>query len=404
MSLGCRVVFIALLAAAIGSFATKPVPAAPFPNSIAQVGPWRLGAYTRGQETAFENCSLSRVQNEGFSLYIGLTASGIMGIATEAPAWGLTPNQNYTVSMTVGATPFTFSGRATSAQVLSIRPSPEFFTELKPDAVLTATANQRHFAMHLDGIETAMARLKDCAKQYAGRTLSAAQTAPAATVAAPAPGTAQPAPKSGLYSGTGFYINANTVITNNHVVAGCTQVGLFKNGASLGPARALAVNASDDLAAIHTDRPATAFLKLRTGVPIKPAESVLVFGYPWASALSSTGNTTLGNVTALAGFRDDPRRIQISAPVQPGNSGGPVVDSAGRLMAVVVAEMNAVAMARTTGAIPQNVNFAIKATTLANFLEAHNIAYQSDAAAITLPETERAERAEAASLLIMCRR
>jgi len=130
---------------------------------------------------------------------------------------------------------------------------------------------------------------------------------------------------------------------------------------------------------------------------------VLVFGYPLAEALSSAGNTTLGNVTALTGMRDDSRFIQISAAVQPGNSGGPAVDEAGRLMGVVVAKLNAVAIARITGDIPQNVNFAIKVTTLVNFLESNNIAYEpAEVAARELPATERAQRAEASSIQVEC--
>ena len=73
-------------------------------------------------------------------------------------------------------------------------------------------------------------------------------------------------------------------------------------------------------------------------------------------------------------MRDDSRFMQISAAVQPGNSGGPAVDEAGRLIGVVVAKLNALAIAMITGDIPQNVNFAIKVATLASFLEANGIA------------------------------
>ena len=103
-----------------------------------------------------------------------------------------------------------------------------------------------------------------------------------------------------------------------------------------------------------------------------------MFGYPLAGALSSSGNTTLGNVTALTGMNDDSRYLQISAAVQPGNSGGAAIDESGRVMGVVVAKLNALAVARITGDIPQNVNFAIKVATLASFLEAHNVAYEAD--------------------------
>ncbi|MBN9085900.1 MAG: trypsin-like peptidase domain-containing protein [Reyranella sp.] len=204
-------------------------------------------------------------------------------------------------------------------------------------------------------------------------------------------------------AGTGFFIAPDTVVTNFHVVNGCVDLRLRKNGGDLGKARVVATSRADDLAALRVQTQSKTFLKLRVGAPIKPAEPVLVFGYPLADALSSAGNTTLGNVTALSGLRDDSRFIQISAAVQPGNSGGPAVDEAGRLMGVVVSKLNAVAIARLTGDIPQNVNFAIKVTTLVNFLEAHNIAYEpADPAAREVPATERAARAEAASTQVEC--
>jgi S1-C subfamily serine protease len=212
-----------------------------------------------------------------------------------------------------------------------------------------------------------------------------------------------PKEKAAVGSGTGFFIGPDTVVTNFHVVNGCVELRLRKNGGDLGPARVLVTSRSDDLAALHASNPSKNFLKLRVGVPIKPAEPVLVFGYPLSDALSSAGNTTLGNVTALSGLRDDSRFIQISAAVQPGNSGGPAVDEAGRLIGVVVSKLNALAIARITGDIPQNVNFAIKVTTLVNFLDANKIAYEpAEVAARELPVTERAQRAEASSIQVEC--
>ena len=204
-------------------------------------------------------------------------------------------------------------------------------------------------------------------------------------------------------TGTGFFISPDTLVTNNHVVAGCAELKLRKNGGDTGGVRLLATSASDDLAVLRAPVPNKTYLKLRLGAPIRPAEPVLVFGYPLAQALSSAGNTTLGNVTALSGLRDDSRYLQISAAVQPGNSGGPAIDEAGRLMGVVVSKLNAMAIARATGDIPQNVNFAIKVSTLVNFLEAHNIRYEpAETAATELPVTQRAERAEASSTQIEC--
>jgi S1-C subfamily serine protease len=232
--------------------------------------------------------------------------------------------------------------------------------------------------------------------------LEKAVAARGGTTATPAASAAPKAPVVAGY-GTGFFISPDLLVTNYHVISGCAELRLRKNGGDLGGARLVTTSAADDLAVLRSPAPGKSFLKLRVGLPIKPAEPVLVFGYPLAQALSSAGNTTLGNVTALSGLHDDSRYIQISAAVQPGNSGGPAVDEAGRLIGVVVSKLNAAAVARVIGDIPQNVNFAIKVSTLVNFLEAHNVAYQpAEPAARELPVTERAERAEASSAQVAC--
>jgi S1-C subfamily serine protease len=114
--------------------------------------------------------------------------------------------------------------------------------------------------------------------------------------------------------------------------------------------------------------------------------------------LASTGNVTTGVVTALAGPLDDPHQIQISAPVQPGNSGGPVLDGSGYLIGVVVSKLNPV-----FGDVPQNVNFAIKASTAANFLDAHGIAYKSAAGEKELPIPDIVAQARDFSVQVLCR-
>ena len=102
--------------------------------------------------------------------------------------------------------------------------------------------------------------------------------------------------------------------------------------------------------------------------------------------------------------KDDSRYIQISAAVQPGNSGGPVLDEAGRLVGVIEGKLDALKVARVTGDIPQNVNFAIRTSTLVNFLEANRIAYEVASSSATLPNTQLAEQAEAASVQLECRK
>jgi S1-C subfamily serine protease len=132
-------------------------------------------------------------------------------------------------------------------------------------------------------------------------------------------------------------------------------------------------------------------------------EEIVVYGYPLSSILASSGNITVGNVSALAGIRDDSRYLQISAPVQQGNSGGPVLDRQGNVVGIVVGKLNALAVATTTKDIPQNVNFAIKSTVIMSFLDTQKVETAEPNAGTSLSTAELAERANKFTVQVECR-
>jgi S1-C subfamily serine protease len=141
---------------------------------------------------------------------------------------------------------------------------------------------------------------------------------------------------------------------------------------------------------------------LRTAPPVRNGEEVIVYGFPLAGLLSSAGNVTGGNISALAGFGDDIDMMQITAPVQPGNSGGPLLDTYGRVIGVVTGRLND-ASTKDLGAIPQNVNFAIKATVAANFLDAHGIEYGSSTGSSEILEMPAiADKAKEFTVQVVC--
>jgi S1-C subfamily serine protease len=197
---------------------------------------------------------------------------------------------------------------------------------------------------------------------------------------------------------SGFFVTqAGHLLTNAHVVDGCTTIFVKSSGGQPGVAQVIAVDQNDDLALLKLERRAESTAAFRIGRPIRAGESAVVFGFPLSQLLASTGNATAGIVTALAGPLDDPHQIQISAPVQPGNSGGPVLDGSGYLIGVVVSKLSLV-----LGDVPQNVNFAIKASTAANFLDARGIAYKSAAGEKELPIPEIVAQARDFSVQVLC--
>jgi len=161
--------------------------------------------------------------------------------------------------------------------------------------------------------------------------------------------------------------------------------------------RLLAKDQTNDLALLKSDLRPTKFAQLRRGV--RRGEQVVAFGYPLLGLLSTTGNFTLGNVTSLTGLKDDTRYLQLSTPVQPGNSGGPLLDGSGNFVGAVSAKLNALlVMLGTDGDIPQNVNFAIKSSVAATFLESNGVSFSVGAPGVAIPPADLADIGKAISI------
>jgi len=212
-----------------------------------------------------------------------------------------------------------------------------------------------------------------------------------------------PQSERSVTSGTGFFVSAEGhLITNAHVVEGCSAPKITSGLASPVSARVLARDTSNDLALIKSDLKPPAPASLRAGVKI--GEAIATFGYPLVGLLSTRGNFTTGNVSAITGMGDDSRFLQISAPVQPGSSGGPMLDQAGNVVGVIVGKLDAIEVAAAIEDVPQNVNFAIKTSVLMNFLDANGINYSMASEGKPLPPADVAERARGISALIECDR
>lgn len=221
----------------------------------------------------------------------------------------------------------------------------------------------------------------------------------------PEPGAREPAQRSErprrVSNGTGFYVNTTGhIVTNHHVVARCRQLARG-DGTALEP---VVVDTDNDLAVLKGPPVADA-VRLRVAPEATQGEPVLTYGYPLQGVLSSAGQLGAGMVSALSGLRDHPGQLQIDVPVQPGNSGGPLLDRRGLLVGVVVAKLNALRVAQMTGDIPQNINFAIKLAPLKTLLERNGIPYEGGGAhERTLDNEEIAEHARAFTTPVFCAR
>jgi S1-C subfamily serine protease len=203
-------------------------------------------------------------------------------------------------------------------------------------------------------------------------------------------------------SGSGLIVSRRGhVLTNEHVVAGCRRLRAVVDGRAR-PAEVQATDAANDLALVRLPEPTEAVARWREGRPVQAGESVVVLGFPLSGLLSPDAVVTTGAVNALAGLKGDTRFLQISAPVQPGNSGGPVVDEAGLVVGVVVAKLDAVKLALATGDVPQNVNFAIKAAVARAFVEAQGVSVESAAGTARLTPADAAAAAKRWTVALQC--
>lgn len=173
----------------------------------------------------------------------------------------------------------------------------------------------------------------------------------------------------GLYaSGSGFFITEDgLLITNQHVVGDAAQVRLVTSTGTIS-ARVIKADAANDLALIKAEGRFAA-LPVVPSRTVRLGSTVATVGFPNIGLQGFAPKLAKGEIASVAGAQDDPRYFQISVPVQPGNSGGALVDELGNVVGVVAAKLSASAALETSGELPENVNYAVKSSFLLGFLE-----------------------------------
>ena len=208
--------------------------------------------------------------------------------------------------------------------------------------------------------------------------------------------------KTGPSSGSGVVINSmGHVLTNEHVVDGCQKLSVVSGGISH-PASVLAKDGANDIAVLITPLKNLSHATIRHSSSLELAEAVMVMGYPLRGILSEQMHATSGDVTALAGIDGDSRFFQTSAPIQPGNSGGPIVDNSGAVIGLATAKLNAISVARVTGDIPQNVNFGLKSAVLVNMLDGVDAPYTKTRMSGKLDNTDIVKKVRSSVVTVLC--
>lgn len=192
-------------------------------------------------------------------------------------------------------------------------------------------------------------------------------------------------------SASGFFISTDGyIVTNFHVVRDRTSIQIERNGV-LHPARIVASDPANDLAILKADLPSVP-LPIGSAREVRVGEEVIALGYPLASLQGQEMRASFGRINALSSLNSDNRHLQIDAPVQPGSSGGPLIGPDGRVVGIVTARLDDLAILRATGALPQNVSFGLKIDYLAPLLPADVILSRTPLSGSMADRVEAARR------------
>lgn len=203
-------------------------------------------------------------------------------------------------------------------------------------------------------------------------------------------------------SATGFFITPEGyLVTNDHVTKAGTKFKIVTaHGTKL--AQLVKTDSANDLALLKVEG-AHNCLPVAPSRGVKLGQSVATIGFPNIGLQGFSPKLARGDIASLAGAQDDARHFQISVPVQPGNSGGPLVDLHGNVVGVIVGKLNQTTALRTSGTLAENVNYAIKSTYLLSLLESLPAVAGAlpDPATRDLPFEEMVTHLEKATVLVL---
>jgi serine protease Do len=203
--------------------------------------------------------------------------------------------------------------------------------------------------------------------------------------------------KKSASSGSGFVVSSSGhVLTNAHVIENCTSILI--DGITM---TRVSSDSDVDLALLVSPSLKGQVVAVFSANPAMLNSDVTVIGYPLAGLLGGL-NVTRGSLSSLKGMGGDGNRMQISAPVQPGNSGGPVLNSAGQVVGVVVSKLDAQKVGDAIGDIPQNVNFAIRGEIAKLFLVQNNVQPLTEVGTGKLEPEALAQRAATFTKYVVC--
>lgn len=379
------------------------------PFGSVNVGNWIGGAFSNDETGAFSHCAATTPYANGVILVVSQNAAGTWSLAFASPNYRFNKGENAAIDVIFDGQEQArlFATAYQSNMLTAIMPANVVRTFQKA-SLMVATAGRAVLNFDLTSTGPVIAALANCVAKVKADGLNKAGdfTKSAAKPAAVADkqGATSASKPAKPKSGTGFVVSANGhIVTNHHVIDGCSDLKGNLTGEAAMVLRVVSSDANNDLALLQAPSTATfkEFARIRDR-SIRSGDSVVAIGFPFHGLLTSDLTVTTGIVSSLSGMRNDSRFLQISAPVQPGNSGGPLFDTTGQIVGVVTGKLDGLRVAVATGSIPENINFAIKTGALRDFLDNSVVPYQTAEPKGELKTTDIAGNARAYTMLISC--
>jgi S1-C subfamily serine protease len=389
------------------------------PYGTINVGNWKGGAFTNDASGEFTSCSAFSPYKSGITVYVIVGANMAWRLGFSNDSWKLTTGQSFPIVLTFdGQQPFNVYAGVIGPSLVAVEmpDNSSLINQFRKSKTMSAFTQGQLFQFDMSGTSTLLPTLVNCVSKTKNLgvanvgdfsvVLPSKQAAKPVVATAPAsPGSAPARPeKTATQTGTGFLVSTSGhLVTNQHVVDGCVGDIL---GSLTGEApvtlRLVSSDETNDLALLQAPGSFkdVAIIKDKA---IRSGDTVVAIGYPFHGLLTSDFTVTTGIVSSLSGILNDTRYLQISAAVQPGDSGGPLLASSGEVVGVVAAKLNALKFVKATGNIPENINFAIKTGALRDFLDNSVVSYQTADAKTEAKTADIARSARAFTLLISCK-
>jgi len=180
--------------------------------------------------------------------------------------------------------------------------------------------------------------------------------------------------KLSAYSGSGFFITPNVIVTSNHVISGASSITILYNNEIKLTAVVIGSDETSDLALLRVVglEDVANPLVLGNSDNMREGNRVYAVGFPLPLVMGMQAKLSDGIISSTGGLQGDLRLFQISTPIQPGNSGGPLLNDQAEVVGVVTGGLNAMNMMKQ-GIIPQNVNYAVKISRLYSLINNSNL-------------------------------